>query len=78
MSKSWTLRLPEELFTRLREEHAQSYPEHRLSFNRWLVGVIEAAVAMSRVNSSGSGSTGSFGPGMSSPRSMPPGPRQQE
>lgn len=39
--KTWTLRLPEELFTRLREEHAQSYPEHRLSFNRWLLALIE-------------------------------------
>lgn len=42
--KTWTLRLPEELFTRLREEHAQSYPEHRLSFNRWLLRLLESGL----------------------------------
>ena len=32
-----TLRLPPETLKALRDEHAQTYPEHRLSFNAWLL-----------------------------------------
>lgn len=42
--RTWTIRLSEELFARLREEHAQSYPQHRLSFNRWLLRLIESGL----------------------------------
>jgi hypothetical protein len=32
-----TLRLPQETLEKLRDEHARTYPEHRLSFNAWLL-----------------------------------------
>jgi len=42
--KQWTIRIPEALFAQLKERHAQTYPEHRLSFNAWLVRLIESSL----------------------------------
>jgi hypothetical protein len=38
-----TIRLPVELLAQLRECHARTYPQHRTSWNTWLVIQLEAA-----------------------------------
>ena len=37
------LRMPQALMAELREQYAQSYAQHRLSFNGWLLHLIRAA-----------------------------------
>lgn len=37
----WTLRLPADALAALKDAHAESYPKHRLSFNAWMLAVIE-------------------------------------
>jgi hypothetical protein len=36
------IRMPESEAAALRELYAVTYPEHRLSFNRWLVAILAA------------------------------------
>lgn len=37
------VRVPPGLLAQLKAEHRRSYPEHGLSFNRWLCALLEAA-----------------------------------
>lgn len=38
---TWTLRFPDtETIESLKDEHAKTYPEHRMSFNAWLLARI--------------------------------------
>ena len=37
----YTLRMPRPLFEGLRRRHAETYPAHRMSMNRWLVHKLE-------------------------------------
>lgn len=39
--KQWTIRMEEKTLARLKDRHAQTFPQHRLSLNRWLVKILE-------------------------------------
>ena len=39
--KQWTIRMDEKLLTRLKDYHAQTFAQHRLSLNRWLTKLLE-------------------------------------
>ena len=42
--KQWTIRLDEKFLTRLKNRHAQTFAQHRLSLNKWLVKIWEDAL----------------------------------
>ena len=44
MLKQWTLRIDEDLFRRLKDRHAETFVEHRLSFNSWMTRLLEDAL----------------------------------
>jgi hypothetical protein len=42
-SVPYTIRLPAKLYKELKNRYAETYPKHRLSFNSWLVDVMESS-----------------------------------
>ena len=40
----WTLRLPVDTLKYLKDTHAESFAEHRLSFNAWVLECLQAGV----------------------------------
>lgn len=46
--KQWTLRIDEDLLRRLKDRHAQTYPQHRLSFNAFLTKILADALPARR------------------------------
>ena len=45
--KYLNLRLPAELLARLKDEHAKTYPDHRQSFNAWVIQRMEQTLLLS-------------------------------
>lgn len=46
--KQWTIRLDDGVLAQLKERWAQSFPQHRLSLNRWLAKILEDSLARRR------------------------------
>jgi hypothetical protein len=42
-----TIRVPADLLAQLREQHAQTYPLHRMSWNTWLISRLQLSFALS-------------------------------
>ena len=46
--KQWTIRMDEKLLARLKDRWAQTFPQHRLSLNKWMVKLLEDSLPRRR------------------------------